>query len=119
VVEAADDSCVASAISWASADPTSGTTAAGASSTVDVTFDSTGLAAGTYEGVLCVNSNDPDEPQVPVALTLVVTEMPTSFDLYLPVVINAGAAGQAAVPAATLLSLLGGVFLVPFLRRRK
>jgi hypothetical protein len=68
VVEAADDTCVAGDLTWASADPTSGTTAAGASSTVDVTFDATGLAAGTYEGALCVNSNDPDEPQVPVAL---------------------------------------------------
>jgi MYXO-CTERM domain-containing protein len=85
---------------------------------VTVTFDATGLTAGTYEGALCVNSNDPDEPTVAVALTLVVTEEPppVDYDLYLPVVINAGAAGQAAVPAAVLL---GGLLLIPLWRRRR
>lgn len=37
---------------------------------VDVIFDSTGLPAGTFNGTLCVNSNDPDEPLVEVPLTL-------------------------------------------------
>jgi uncharacterized repeat protein (TIGR01451 family) len=57
---------------WASVDPASGTTAVGGSSTVDVTFDSTGLTAGTYSGALCVTSNDPDMPlvEVPVELTV-------------------------------------------------
>ena len=44
-----------------------------------MTFDSTGLAAGTYEGVLCIESNDPDESvvEVPVSLTVeVVDTMP-------------------------------------------
>jgi len=27
---------------------------------VDVAFDSSGLAAGTYTGNLCITSNDPD-----------------------------------------------------------
>jgi hypothetical protein len=120
VVEAADDSCVASAISWASADPTSGTTAAGGSSTVTVTFDATGLAVGTYEGALCVNSNDPDEPQVAVALTLVVTEpQPVDYDLYLPAVMNAPAARQAAATGLALMPLLGGLVLLPMWRRRR
>ena len=61
---------------WVSVDPTSGTTAPAATSTVDVTFDSTGLAAGTYEGFLCVNSNDPDEDLVEVPVTLTVDSMP-------------------------------------------
>ncbi|MBP1643602.1 MAG: hypothetical protein H6Q03_2271, partial [Acidobacteria bacterium] len=45
----------------------------GGTSTVDVTFDSTGLTPGvTYDGVLCVESNDPDESlvEVPVSLTV-------------------------------------------------
>src|SRR5690606_13548746 len=66
-------------LSWVSVDPTSGSTNPGATTTVDVTFDSTGLAAGTYEGVLCIESNDPDEPvvEVPVSLTVeFVDEMP-------------------------------------------
>ena len=41
---------------------------------MDVTFDSTGIAVGTYDGVLCVNSNDPDEPivEVPVQMQVVI-----------------------------------------------
>ena len=35
---------------------------------VDVTFDSTGLMAGVYEGTLCVESNDPQNPLVEVAV---------------------------------------------------
>ena len=61
---------------WVSVDPTSGTTAPAATSTVDVTFDSTGLAAGLYEGFLCINSNDPDEDPVEVPVSLTVDEMP-------------------------------------------
>jgi hypothetical protein len=65
-------------IPWASVDPVSGTVAAAGSETVDVTFDSTGLAAGTYSGNLCITSNDPDPGQgngtglvvVPVELTV-------------------------------------------------
>ncbi len=47
-------------IPWASVSPTNGTTAPGGSSPVQVTFDSTGLAPGTYLASLCVTSNDPD-----------------------------------------------------------
>ena len=43
---------------------------------MDVTFDSTGLAAGTYEGILCIDSNDPDEALVEVPVTLTVDSMP-------------------------------------------
>ena len=53
--------------------PLSGTTAAASSSTVDVTFDTTGLTVGsTYTGTLCVGSNDPVSPLVTVPLTLTV-----------------------------------------------
>ena len=47
-------------IPWASASPTNGTTPGGGTTPVTVTFNSTGLAAGTYTGNLCVTSNDPD-----------------------------------------------------------
>ena len=47
-------------ISWASVNLSSGMTAPGGSSSVEVTFDSTGLYAGTYTGNLCITSNDPD-----------------------------------------------------------
>jgi uncharacterized repeat protein (TIGR01451 family) len=45
---------------WLSVAPTMGSTAAGATSNVTVSFDSTGLAPGSYSGNLCVSSNDPD-----------------------------------------------------------
>ncbi|HRO86767.1 MAG TPA: GEVED domain-containing protein [Chiayiivirga sp.] len=57
---------------WASVDTGSGTIAAGGNATVTVTFDSTGLAVGTYSGLLCVNSNDPVNPQVEVPVELTV-----------------------------------------------
>src|SRR5690606_17545518 len=47
---------------WASVSQSAGTTAPGASTDVTVTFDSTGLAEDTYEGILCVASNDPVTP---------------------------------------------------------
>ncbi|GIK57656.1 MAG: S8 family serine peptidase [Chloroflexi bacterium] len=65
--------CTPSDIPWASVSPTSGSTSAGGSSTVDVTFDSTGLGAGTYTGDLCISSNDSTTPEVFVPLTLTVT----------------------------------------------
>jgi len=78
-----DDICLTSAlpeicqlpsdIPWASVSPTSGTTPGGDSSTVDVTFDTTGLNAGeVYNGNLCLTSNDPVTPLVIVPLTLTV-----------------------------------------------
>jgi subtilisin family serine protease len=63
-------------VSWLSVAPTSGSTASGESDDVTVTFDSTGLAEGSYEALLCVNSNDPNNPlvEVPVTLTVVAAQ---------------------------------------------
>ena len=47
-------------VPWLSVNPTNGTTAPAASTPVQVTFDSTGLAVGVYNANLCVDSNDPD-----------------------------------------------------------
>jgi hypothetical protein len=68
-------------VPWLSASPTSGTTSAGATSNVAVTFDSTGLAPGSYEALLCVASNDPENAivEVPVSLNVGV-ELPTFLD---------------------------------------
>jgi hypothetical protein len=72
---------VASDISWASVSPDMGTTAAMGSDTVTVTFDSTGLPVGEYEGTLCVESNDPNNPLVTVLLQLWVEEPPTAVEM--------------------------------------
>ncbi|MEI2690143.1 MAG: hypothetical protein V9H69_10730 [Anaerolineae bacterium] len=47
-------------VPWLSLAPTSGSNAGGTGTDVTVTFDSTGLAAGTYTANLCVTSDDPD-----------------------------------------------------------
>lgn len=67
-------------IPWVSVTPTSGTTAAGSSSDVTVTFDSAGLAPDTYSGVLCVASNDPVTAliEIPVSLEVTAALLPCS-----------------------------------------
>ncbi|OPZ41635.1 MAG: hypothetical protein BWY94_02359 [Actinobacteria bacterium ADurb.BinA094] len=72
-------------VPWLSVSPASGTTTAGASTPVTVTFDSTGLAAGAYGANLCITSNDPDPGPgngtdlvvVPVSLTVTAPVMHT------------------------------------------
>jgi hypothetical protein len=59
-------------IPWVSVSPESGTTQPGEVSIADVTFDSTGLGFGVYAGTLCVESDDPVNPLIPVPLTMTV-----------------------------------------------
>jgi len=59
-------------ILWITVDPTAGSTPGHGTFSVDVTFDSTGMAPGTYTATLSVESNDPDEPVVLVPLTMTV-----------------------------------------------
>ena len=61
-------------IPWLSVVPASGQTWATQSSSVSVIFDATELAAGEYEGSLCVASNDTTTPLFIVPVELVVTE---------------------------------------------
>jgi hypothetical protein len=61
---------------WLGVTSNSGTTAVDASSEVLVTFFSAGLPVGTYEGLLCVASNDPDTPTIEVPVTMTVDTMP-------------------------------------------
>jgi hypothetical protein len=66
---------------WLSASPTSGTTAPGASSTVDVMLDATGLDLGDYSSTLYVASNDPAMPliQIPVSMKVVASYIMLPF----------------------------------------
>ncbi|HLF91015.1 MAG TPA: NEW3 domain-containing protein [Anaerolineales bacterium] len=67
------NSCTPTDIPWVSVSPTNGSLIAGSSSTVDATFDSTGLSGGiVFTGTLCVSSNDPINPLITVPLTLTV-----------------------------------------------
>ncbi|MFN2190369.1 MAG: hypothetical protein ACK2T3_16525, partial [Candidatus Promineifilaceae bacterium] len=80
-VEEVVESCIPSDIPWVSVSPTDGTTAAGESDDVVVTFDSTGLEVGTYYGDLCVQSNDPETPLVGIPLTLTIPQEPTGVSV--------------------------------------
>ena len=60
-------------ISWLSISPTSGTILPQESSSFTATFDSGGLDIGTYEGQICISSDDPDTPLVVVPISLEVT----------------------------------------------
>ena len=118
-VELGGPACSApSDIPWLSLAPTSGANAGGTDTDVTVTFDSTGLAAGTYTGNLCVDSNDPDPGPgnetemvvVPVALTVETQAGP-------PLVCNAPAVGfeEGVFPTGwsyTTLALPGGEWVV-------
>ncbi|MBN1140012.1 MAG: PKD domain-containing protein, partial [Anaerolineae bacterium] len=68
-------------IPWLSEDPISGTVPPGECVVVDVTFDSTGLAPGVYNGDLLITSNDPDTPEVTIPVTMTVLEPATIADV--------------------------------------
>ncbi|MEV0610950.1 S8 family serine peptidase [Polymorphospora rubra] len=61
-------------VPWLSASRSSDATGAGRSSTVTISLDSTGLAAGTYRAQLCVTSDDPSTPLTALPVTLEVTD---------------------------------------------
>jgi len=62
LVEGLADCSNPSDVPWLSASPAGGTNAGGTNTPVNVGFDSTGLALGTYTARLCLTSNDPDVP---------------------------------------------------------
>lgn len=68
----ANCSTQSSDVTWLSESPTSGMVAAGSSQAVNVTFNAVGLTPGTYRANLIIASNDPDEAQVTVPVTLTV-----------------------------------------------
>ncbi len=61
---------------WLSVSPVSGTTPAGGSGDVSVTFDATGLCGGDYDANIVIASNDPDEAEVIVPAHLHVVGVP-------------------------------------------
>lgn len=60
-------------IPWLSLNPTSGTTAPGTGTDVDVTLDASAIPAGTYRATICAYGNDPDAPieQIPVEIDVI------------------------------------------------
>ncbi len=57
-------------IPWLSVQPLSGSIAAGQSQTITANFSAVGMAVGTYEAMLTIHSNDPDNPTLDVSATM-------------------------------------------------
>ncbi len=74
-------------ISWLAAAPASGTVTAGQKVDVTLTFDTTGLNGGAYQGNLCLQTNQPDGQggsqtfTIPVALNV-------KYRIFLPVLLK-------------------------------
>lgn len=67
-------------VPWLSEDPVSGTLQPGECVTVVVTFDSAGLIPGDYFADLVVQSDDPDEPEITLPVSLTVIEPVSGAD---------------------------------------
>jgi hypothetical protein len=101
-------------IPWLSVAPAGGSTGGGSTTPVTVTFDGTGLPLGFYEGNLCLNSTDPDEPTVVIPVSLQIA-IPTAIEI-------ANLTGEGTSPSgvAALALLVGGVLTgIVLLRRRR
>jgi hypothetical protein len=59
---------------WLNVSPESGSVNPESRDTIQVLFNSAGLAIGTYHGTVTVASNDPDTPSIQIPITLLVTE---------------------------------------------
>jgi hypothetical protein len=62
------------AIAWLAVDPAAGTTLAGETSEVAVSVNASGIAAGDYSALLCVDSDDAAHPRIEVPVSLHVRE---------------------------------------------
>jgi hypothetical protein len=105
----AEEACdIPEDLPWLSVSPSSGTTGAGASTLIDVTFDAVGLSAGHYSGTLCIESSDPETPLVRVPLTMTVSMQ----DTYLPLLMRAPVTTAEASTSSP--SPLMGLAVLPF-----
>lgn len=59
---------------WAALGSTGGTISAGSSQALDIALDATDLLPGTYTGTIRLLSNDPEQPQLDLPLTLLVID---------------------------------------------
>ncbi len=85
VTEATDNNCATPGdLDWVSASPNAGATISNTHSLVNVVFDATGMSQGTHSGSLCLVSNDPDSPIVPVPTSLHVNW----YENFLPAILK-------------------------------
>lgn len=75
-------------LDWVAATPTGGATPPRSSSVVNVTFDTTGISSGIHEGTLCLQSNDPDAPLIPIILSTRIIRGAAEHQLFLPALVK-------------------------------
>ncbi len=95
---------------WLSVMPDTGMTPPGSSDSVGVGFDSTGLGIGTYEGTLCVTSNDLVTPLVEVPVSMTVTADPPSIAV-VPTTLESTQVVTSVVTTTLSISNAGGLDL--------
>lgn len=95
---------------WLGVTPVSGSLASGVTSNVEVSFSDPGLAGGLYLANLLVNSNDPDEPQRGIPVTLQINRPSVRDKVITDLVI---AEDQGSVVTALLDSIFSDIDLDP------
>lgn len=98
-------------VPWLTVDPASGSTGSGTSTEVTITTDSTGLVDGEYSAQLCVSSDDPVRPYVPVLVTMNVTH--PSCDISYDGVVRGGLVVEGVVCLEPGSRVNGGVTVQP------
>jgi hypothetical protein len=63
-------------IPWLTVEPMTGVVNPNDSTTLNVTFDATGMQNGWYEGSIIISSNDPCDPFTTIPVTLIVGQCP-------------------------------------------
>ena len=64
---------------WLTVNPTSGDLVQGDSQNIELDFDTSNLSPGTYYSAVLIGSNDPDEEEVVIPVTLTVFSEETSY----------------------------------------
>jgi hypothetical protein len=62
-------------LGWVTASPMAGTILAGENQDITFSFDATGLALGDYNANYTISSNDPDNPEIIVPVTMHITNI--------------------------------------------
>jgi len=102
ITEAFDSCAVPTEIGWLGVSIAGGSTNPTESTLIDVGFNSAGLPNGVYTALLCISSNDTDEPLVQLPVQLSVTNPgPTATPSKTPTVTNTPPPGATVTATNT------------------
>jgi hypothetical protein len=90
---------------WLAGAPLSGSIPAGQNANLQVDYDATDLALGTYLGNLRISSNDPDAGVIDIPVTLTVSDLVDVDEPALPTAFGLRLAGANPARGAALIEL--------------